>query len=64
MGIRWTSHGAGKHSQGTHALGQGTAITWPSPDCPLTQRMSAQGMTAIPSLCPLLQGLQGMALIS
>ena len=31
------------------------SIPWPSPDCPLTQGMSAQGMTAIPSLCPLLQ---------
>jgi hypothetical protein len=33
------------------------SIPWPSPDCPLTQGMSAQGMTAIPSLCPLLQGM-------
>ena len=39
------------------SLGQAIAIPWPSPDCPLTQGMSAQGMTAIPSLCPLPQGM-------
>ena len=38
-------------------LSQGTAIPCPSPDRPLTQGMSAQGMTAMPSLCPLLQGM-------
>ena len=56
--------GAGCHSQGIHALGQGTAMPWPFPDCPLTQGTTAQGMTAIPSLSLATgDGLQGMALI-
>ena len=57
LAIRWPSLGAEAHPQGTHPRGQGTAIPGPSADCPLPQGMSAQGMTAIPSLCPLLQGL-------
>jgi hypothetical protein len=46
---------------GDPSPGPGDCHPLASPGCPLTKGMSAQGMTAIPSLCPLLQGMGSKA---